>query len=152
MAEILNIEEVMARDGSYVGTTVGVSMYPMLRNRRDTIVVRAPRGTLRKFDVALYKRGDGAYVLHRVVGFEPGGYIILGDNCLSKEHVREGQILGVLEEFWRGDAHCDPHGGWWMAYARAWYALWPARRLGMKARSAAGRVKRRVMGAHRGAE
>lgn len=146
MSAAVNIEDIIHTEGAYVGTTVGVSMRPMLRNRRDTIVVRPAQGRLQKYDVALYKRGDGSYVLHRVVAFAPGGYRILGDNCLNDEFVRESQILGVLQEFWRGNAHCNPHGGFWMAYARIWFALWPARRLAMRARSVAGRAKRKVLG------
>ncbi len=148
MAEALNIEDIIARDGVYVGTTAGVSMYPMLRNRRDTIVVRASQGRLAKYDVALYKRADGAYVLHRVVDWMPGGYVILGDNCLNKECVRDGQIIGVLEEFWRGERHCDPRSRGWLAYARTWYALWPVRRLYKRVRMLAGRAKRRVLKAY----
>ena len=37
-----------------MGTVVGNSMYPMLRSRRDTIVVRPCTGRLRQYDVALY--------------------------------------------------------------------------------------------------
>lgn len=33
------IEEVLEKKGVYIGMTAGVSMYPMLRNKRDTIVV-----------------------------------------------------------------------------------------------------------------
>ena len=52
------IDTVLARDGVWVSTTAGVSMWPMLRNRRDTIVVRPFEGRLRPLDVALYRRGD----------------------------------------------------------------------------------------------
>ena len=33
-------EGVLARDGVWVSTTAGTSMWPMLRDRRDTVVVR----------------------------------------------------------------------------------------------------------------
>lgn len=68
-----DIEHVLDVEDMFVSTTAGVSMKPMLRNRRDTIIVRPassvrPNG-LRKYDVPLYRRAsDGAYVLHRVVG------------------------------------------------------------------------------------
>ena len=35
----MHIEDVIQKDGVYVSTTAGVSMYPMLRNRRDTIII-----------------------------------------------------------------------------------------------------------------
>ena len=38
--EKLKIEDALLEKGVYIGPTVGVSMLPMLKNRRDTIVVR----------------------------------------------------------------------------------------------------------------
>ncbi|KAB5607395.1 S24/S26 family peptidase [Bifidobacterium jacchi] len=71
-AALSSIEQTLASEGVLVSTTSGRSMLPMLRNRRDTIVIRPaesarPGGLLRRFDVALYRRPDGAYVLHRVI-------------------------------------------------------------------------------------
>lgn len=39
-ADTDSIEGVLARDGVWVSTTAGTSMWPMLRDRRDTVVVR----------------------------------------------------------------------------------------------------------------
>ena len=52
------IEDVLLSRGQYIGPTVGVSMLPMLKNRRDTIVVQAKTERLKRLDVALYRRGD----------------------------------------------------------------------------------------------
>lgn len=120
------IEQVLATDGVYVSTTVGTSMWPMLRNRSDTIVVRPPAGRLRRYDVALY-RSDGKYVLHRVVGVRPDSYDIIGDNCLSVERVSDSQVIGVLSEFYRGDCHVDMAGLPYVAYSRCWVAIAPVR-------------------------
>ena len=98
------IEEVLLSRGKYIGPTVGVSMLPMLKNRRDTIVVEAKKERLQRLDVALYRRGD-AYVLHRVLQPIEGGYIIRGDNCYSDEKVPESAVIGVLTEFFRKGKH-----------------------------------------------
>lgn len=98
------IEEVLTEKGVYVGPTVGVSMLPMLKNRRDTIVVRPKNERLKPLDVALYKRGD-CYVLHRVLQVIDGGYFIRGDNCYSDETVPEDLVIGVLTEFFRKGKH-----------------------------------------------
>ena len=98
------IEDVLAEKGVYVGPTVGISMLPMLKSRRDTIVVRPKTERLKRLDVALYKRGD-AYVLHRVLQPIDGGYIIRGDNCYSDENIPEEDVFGVLTEFFRKDKH-----------------------------------------------
>ena len=98
------IEEVLLSRGQYVGPTVGVSMLPMLKNRRDTIVVRAKTERLQRLDVALYRRGD-AYILHRVLKPIDGGYIIRGDNCYVDENIPEEDVIGVLTEFFRKGKH-----------------------------------------------
>ena len=98
------IEEVLLSRGQYVGPTVGVSMLPMLKNRRETIVVRAKTERLQRLDVALYRRGD-AYILHRVLQPIDGGYIIRGDNCYVDENIPEEDVIGVLTEFFRKGKH-----------------------------------------------
>lgn len=98
------IEEVLLTHGKYVGPTVGISMLPMLKNRRDTIVVLPKTERLQPLDVALYKRGE-AYILHRVLQVLDGGYIIRGDNCYSDENVPESAVIGVLSEFFRKGKH-----------------------------------------------
>ena len=101
MGEVLHIEDALNEKGVYVSTTSGVSMYPMLRNRRDTIIVKPPTAPLKKYDVPLYRRGDD-YVLHRIIGKDDKGYIICGDNCINKEYgITENQIIGVLVGFYR---------------------------------------------------
>ena len=54
------IEEQLKSQGVYVSTTVGWSMWPMLRNRRDRIVV-LPVGEegLKRYDLPLYRLGCG---------------------------------------------------------------------------------------------
>ena len=100
----LKIEDVLQEKGVYLGPTVGVSMLPMLKSRRDTIVVRPKTERLKPLDVALYKRGND-YVLHRVLSVTDEGYIIRGDNCYSDENVPEDAVIGVLTEFFRKNKH-----------------------------------------------
>ena len=103
-AQKRTIEEVLLETGKYIGPTVGVSMLPMLKNRRDTIVVKTKTERLQPLDVALYKRGD-AYILHRVLSVTESGYIIRGDNCYYDEIVPEEAVIGVLTEFFRKKKH-----------------------------------------------
>ena len=58
MSRKLTIEEALESQGFYMSTTVGVSMFPLLRNRRDTILIRPVTEPLKKYDVPLYKRGN----------------------------------------------------------------------------------------------
>ena len=92
----ITIEELIGSEGRYVGPTVGVSMLPMLKTGRDSVVIVKKEARLRPLDVALYKRGD-KYVLHRVISVIDGGYIIRGDNCYSDEKIPESAVFGVLK-------------------------------------------------------
>ena len=106
VGEKLSIKSVLLEHGKYVGPTVGVSMRPMLKTGRDTIVVHRKSGRLKPLDVALYMRGD-AYVLHRVLSVTDTGYVIRGDNCYQDEIVPEEAVIGVLVEFFRKNKHYD---------------------------------------------
>lgn len=143
--EKLKIEDVLSREGKYVGPTVGVSMLPMLKNRRDTIVVLPKTERLKPLDVALYHRGD-AYVLHRVLKPIDGGYLIRGDNCYSDELIPEEDVFGVLSEFFRKDKHFYCTDKKYLRYAKRRVKNYPVRRfffkLKVKIRSFGGRTLR----------
>ncbi len=140
------IEEILEREGVYVSTTVGTSMYPMLRNRRDTIAVRPKSGRLKKYDIPLYRRGDD-YVLHRVIRVLPdGGYNIRGDNCVDTEMaVPEDSIIGVLDRFWRNGKEIDPDSAAHRMYARLWVGINPIIRVYRRFRGALSRMYRRMV-------
>ncbi|MBQ4269852.1 MAG: hypothetical protein IJB97_09430 [Clostridia bacterium] len=125
--EKLKIEEVLEREGKYVGPTVGISMLPMLKNRRDTIVVLPKTERLKPLDVALYHRGD-AYVLHRVLQPIEGGYLIRGDNCYCDEHIPEEDVFGVLSEFFRKDKHFYCTDKKYLRYAKRRVKNYPVRK------------------------
>lgn len=133
------IEQLLERDGVLVYRTRGTSMEPMLRQDRDIITVRVPSGRLRKYDVALYKRGPD-HVLHRVVGLDDGGYRIRGDNTYSTEYVPEEDILGVLTEFRRKGRNIRVSDPGYRCYTRIWCALYPVRYFWLCCRRAARRT------------
>jgi hypothetical protein len=100
----LSFEEYLDRYGSLTYTNVGVSMMPLLRQGKDLFTVRKKGPErCRRGDVVLYTRPPDQYVLHRVIEVRPDDYVILGDNCVSKEYgIREEQILGVMTGYVRG--------------------------------------------------
>lgn len=146
MSEILKIEEVIEKEGKYIGPTVGCSMLPMLKNRRDTIVVRAKTEKLKPLDVALYKRGD-RYVLHRVLQPTEEGYIIRGDNCYNDEIVPEEAVFGVLTEFFRKDKHYDCTDKNYLRYAKRRVKTYKIRRFFVRMKQFVKRVAKAVLGA-----
>lgn len=129
MTNTKKIEDILKEEGIFVSTTVGVSMYPMLRNRRDTIIVEPYAGRLRRYDVPLYKRGSD-YILHRIIKVCPDSYVICGDNCIQREYgITDEQILGVLTGFYRGSKKINMDGVAYKLYVRIWCILYPLRKV-----------------------
>ena len=141
-----SIEKQLAEAGFYVSTTVGVSMRPMLRNRRDRVILRPLKDgeVLAKYDLPLYRRPDGKYVLHRIIGVGDGYYIIRGDNTYQKEKVPFSWILGVVTEFYRGERHVMADNRKYRTYAAVWQGIYPVRYPFHLALRVAAGVKRRI--------
>lgn len=141
--EKLKIEDVLREKGVYIGPTVGVSMLPMLKERRDTIVVRPKTERLDRLDVALYKRGD-TYILHRVLERTETGYIIRGDNCYTDEIVPEDAVIGVLTEFFQADKHVLCTDAEYIAYAEKRLKTYKTRRFFVRLKSILLAIPRKI--------
>lgn len=129
MTACITIEELIETEGKYVGPTVGVSMLPMLKSGRDSVVIEKKQARLKPLDVALYKRGE-KYVLHRVIETREGGYVIRGDNCYADELVPEEAVFGVLTEYFRGEKHIDcKMDEKYLRYAKRRVKNYPVRRI-----------------------
>lgn len=126
-------EEELNKNGSFTYACVGVSMLPMLRQRKDLFTITKRQGRCKKYDVVLYKRYPNDYVLHRIVEVREKDYVILGDNCLHKEYgIRDEDIIGVLTSFVRDGKEYQTTYKPYQIYAKIWYLFYPLRRLWMK--------------------
>lgn len=104
MKELLPfIEEALNNDKTFIIPITGTSMRPLLIAGRDTVTLKKCDSKLKKGDLPLYRRQDGTFVLHRVVGFTGNGdYIMCGDNQFLKEKgIAHSQIIGVVTEITR---------------------------------------------------
>ena len=97
-SELGRIEEILGECGVYASVVRGSSMRPLLRQGMDVVYIFPITERVKKYDVLLYRR-DGRYILHRVIGFYDGGYIIRGDNTYKKEYVDASCGVGVLAKF-----------------------------------------------------
>ena len=64
--ELVNFEELLKRDGSFLYTFKGVSMKPLLHQGKDVVIISSIDRPIKKLDIVLYKVGE-RYVLHRVL-------------------------------------------------------------------------------------
>ena len=137
-------EDVIKRDGRLVYTNIGDSMRPLIRQDRDILIIEKIQGRLKKYDVPLYKRDSGQYVLHRVLKVRPNDYVICGDNRYSKEYgITDRHIIGVLTAVVR-DGKEMPITDWrYRLYVHLWCDLYPLRAVILKTRRFPKWLKRR---------
>lgn len=105
----------------------GISMLPMLRQGKDSIILSTLPDKLKKYDIPLYQRDNGKYVLHRVV--EVGDtYTCIGDNQYTFEYgLRHDQMIGVVTAFTRGDKEHSVKEPGYQLYCRVWHYSRPMR-------------------------
>lgn len=116
------IEQYIKETGEFIAIPVGTSMYPMLRNRRDSVyLVRYDGQGLKKYDLPVYKRINGQQVMHRCLGKDENGYIMCGDNQWVKEYgIQEEQIIAVAKGFYRDEKYISSDNLLYTLYVRLW--------------------------------
>ena len=141
----VSYEDILAKNGKLIYTCVGESMMPMLRQKRDLLIIEPPRGKLKRYDVPLYKRDSGKYILHRILKVRKDGYVICGDNQYRREfHVEERQIIGVLTAFVRDGVEISVTDRRYRLYVHLWCDLFWLRAAVLWSRSVIFRIKRKL--------
>ncbi len=115
--------EKLNSGGNVMLSPHGTSMLPMLRDGEDAVVLTKPNGRLHLFDIPLYRRDNGKYVMHRVVGFDAdGSYVLRGDNQVRCEHgITDDNIIGVVCSFYRKGKAYNTNSLGYRFYVNFWY-------------------------------
>lgn len=99
----------------------GVSMLPMIRQGIDTVELGPLPEKLKKYDLPLYQRCDGHYVLHRIVKVGDT-YTCIGDNQFQLEKgLTHDQMIGVVTAFYRGEKRWEADCWQYKLYCRVWH-------------------------------
>ncbi len=140
------MEECMADGSEVVLTVTGNSMRPLLRHRRDQVVLtKADKARLQIGDVPLYRRANGQFVLHRIVGLGASSYTLCGDGQWTKEYgVPVKSIVAVATGFYRRGKYISCNAFWYKVYVKVWMALLPLRPFVLKGGSFVKRCGRKI--------
>ncbi len=138
MAEIKQIEtsleelmplmtECLSAGKSFRFSPRGISMLPMLREGIDSVVLSPLPEKLRKYDIPLYRRDNGKYVLHRIIKAGET-YTCIGDNQFAAESgIHPEQMIAVVTEFYRGEKKYSVNDLRYKIYCRFWHLSRPLR-------------------------
>ena len=128
-----SFETILEKEGQLIYSNRGDSMWPLIRQGRDLLVIRRPEGRLKKYDVPLYRRDNGRYVLHRILKVREHDYVICGDNRWQKETgITDRHIIGVLTAVIRDGKELSVNDWRYRLYVRLWCDLFPLRAFFLK--------------------
>ena len=139
-------EQEIEESGKLIYTNVGTSMMPLLRQHRDLMIIsRKPEGRLKRYDIPLYKRDSGKYVLHRILHVRKDRYVICGDHCWTKEYdITDRHIIGVLTAVVRDGKEISVTNWKFRLYSHIWCDFFPIRALLLRSRYYLGRIYRKL--------
>ena len=141
------LQETLENGGEFCLTITGTSMVPTIRGGRDRVtLIKAPQ-RLQQYDLPLYRRKNGAFVLHRVVEVsEEGSYVMCGDHQWQKEPgILPEQIVGVVSVIERKGKIFSVENGHYRRWVRFWCRMLPLRKSIFWVISLPTAVKRRIL-------
>lgn len=130
MKNVGTIEQCIRELGFAVIPITGTSMWPLLKEGSCRVkLVSAEGKMLKKGDIVLCRRNDGALILHRILKVTADGLQTCGDHRWKPdEPVRKEQILAVVQGFYRNGSYIEETTWWYRLYRRFWNGSLPVRR------------------------
>ncbi len=130
--EVSNYRTELVKNKIIAFVPGGNSMWPTLKNRGQSVIVELKTARLSRYDVALYQRDNGVFVLHRVLEVIDGGYIICGDSQFTLEKVKEDNVFGVMRGFYHGKKYVEVTDPKYIKKIEKWYKRKTLRKLRLK--------------------
>ena len=101
-------EKALQKSGVLSFTPGGNSMWPIIKNKGATVIIKKPTQDLKKYDVAFYKRENSRAVLHRVMRVNADSYDMCGDSQFTLEKgIPKSSVFGVLSGYYAGEKYID---------------------------------------------
>lgn len=138
-----SFEEEIQRKGYLLYRVEGDSMMPLIRQDKDLVLISGkPDGRLKKYDVPLYKRDSGQYVLHRVLRVRENDYVLCGDNRWQREtDISDRHIIGVLTAVIRNGKKLPTNSRRYRLYSHLWCDLFYLRAFLLRCRDILRRIR-----------
>ena len=123
------IKEKIENGGTVQLPITGTSMLPVLVWGRDTVELTKCENP-QKYDIIFYRRDDGHFVLHRIVGKNENGFILCGDNQINKEYgITENHIIAVVKSITRKGKTFSVDKSSYKIYVNLWTLILPLRNI-----------------------
>lgn len=125
------IEEIMNKGVRVRITVTGMSMYPFLRENKDSVELsEIDFARIRIGDILLIQMESGQYILHRVIRKKRRSFYLNGDAQKTIEGpLKPEQIIAKAEAVWRENRYIACSDIRWRILSFLWRMLFPVRYL-----------------------
>lgn len=111
----------LEKNGVIAFVPAGNSMWPIIKNKKQSVIVKSKTERLTPNAVAFYLRPTGVFVLHRVIEVLDNGYLCCGDSQLDTEVVLEDWVFGVMDGFYQGKKYISVNDNSYIKMVEKWY-------------------------------
>ncbi len=126
-----SIEGVLQQQGYLVLSTVGKSMWPLIREGRDSVKLEAIYRKIVKNDVVLYRSKSGMMILHRVTAIRGKTYTCCGDSqWVGEKDISESDLIAVLTGIYRENHFYSVDSCIYRIYCKVWCSNYWLRKVG----------------------
>jgi signal peptidase len=141
------IKEIIEKGGSTRITVTGMSMYPFLRDKIDSVVLsRHNFSDIQIGDIVMVINGSGEYILHRVIRKKTNSLFLAGDSQKEQEGpFFPESIIALVTSVWRNERQIKCSSIWWKILSFMWIAIRPFRNIFIKIFKAYRKIKKIVM-------
>lgn len=123
------IKETLENGGTVELPITGTSMFPLLKAGRDTVIIKAD-SSYNVGDIIFYRRNDGHFVLHRIVGTDENGFILCGDNqTVLEKNITEKHIIAKVTELHLDGKVISADSPKYIKWVKLWIKALPRRKL-----------------------
>lgn len=127
--EVSSLEEQLRAGKTASAFTRGVSMQPLLYERKTHVILQPLQRELVPGDLPIYRTPEGVYVIHRLIGADASCYYTRGDNCITSEKVPKEWMLGIVTEIFRNGKYVKVTDRGYRIYVAVWMHTYPVRRI-----------------------
>ena len=126
------IEQQIEKNQYVAIVPVGTSMWPFIKNKSQSVVLKKIDRTPKLYDVVFFKRESGAYVLHRVIDFNNDNLIVCGDSQYYTEEVEVSKVIAIMEGFYEGKKYIACDDAKYLKRVKKWYSRKFLRKISLK--------------------
>lgn len=100
------IADAVSTGGTFDFIPGGSSMLPTINGTTD-VVTLCRADNIVKGDIILFKRPNGQFILHRIIGINGNRLTVRGDNVYSSEVIDANEVLAKVCRFTTGKVECN---------------------------------------------